>query len=140
MSNISTVWRRPYVLRSYGEQQVVKGHAVNSFTDKIVWLDVQFLSQKEMTLLPEGKRSTAGIKTYGSDVIRTVHDDDGVPADKLFYQGNWWECVASVIRDKTVLAHCRAQFIRVPNTGEEPEPTIQPTEEDEEEHNDYRGT
>lgn len=132
MSNHSTLWRRPYTLRRYSPQTVVDGYAVKSHEDKTVMLDVQFLSQKELQLLPEGKRSEARIKSYGSDVIRTADVKTGTPADRLFYQGDWWECEASVVRDKTVISHCRAQYVRVSEADNEPAPVIETPKEDEE--------
>ena len=54
---------------------------------------------------------------------------EGTPADKLFYDGAWWECEESIYRPHTLLAHCRAQFVMVTESGKEPPPTITTEEE-----------
>lgn len=118
MSNISNLWRRPYTLRRYSPQKYVNGYAVKDYEDITVVLDVQFLTSREMQLLPEGKRSTVHIKSYGNTIIRTADQSTGRPADRLFYQGEWWECESSVVRDKTLLSHCKAQFIKVSESVE----------------------
>lgn len=131
MSNtITRIWRRPYTLRRYKPQIIKNGYATSAHEDITVNLDVQFLSQRELQLLPEGKRSTAHIKSYGDFVVRTADADTGTPADKLYYQGSWWECESSVVRDKTILAHCLAQYVRVSEANNEAPPTKQEENED----------
>lgn len=113
MSNISNLWRRPYTLRCYSPQKYVNGYAVKTYRDITVMLDVQYLSQRELQLLPEGKRNELHLKTFGNFVIRTADVFTGTPADRLLFHGEWYECESSVVRDKTLLSHCMAQFVKV---------------------------
>lgn len=130
-NNITSIWRRPYTLRRYSPQTYVNGYAVKNYEDITVYLDVQFLSSRELQLLPEGKRSTVHIKSYGNTIIRTADSKTGTPADRLYYQGEWWECESSVVRDKTLLSHCKAQFVKA-SEAEEAEITTHDPEDDEE--------
>lgn len=115
---ITSLWRRPYTLRRYEPQKYVDGYAVKGHTDITVKLNVQFLSGKELQLLPEGKRKTQRIKAYGNTVIKTADVENETAADRLYFQGQWWECEESVTWEKTMLAHCKAVFVRVTEVAE----------------------
>lgn len=128
---VSTIWRRPLVRRRYGAQEIVDGYAVKpSHEDTEILVDVQFVSGSDTSVEAEGKRSTARIRTYGDDICLTADVKTGRPADRLWYQGTWWECESVVVRDKTIVCHCRATWVRASEADDEEAPEIE-TEPDE---------
>ena len=124
-----SVWRSPYILRRYSGQTYVKGYSTSTFEDRVIQIDIQELNEKQLQNLPEGKRSSKRLKTFGDFELRTANTAEGTPADKLFYDGAWWECEESIYRPHTLLAHCRSQFVMVTESGKEPQPTITTEEE-----------
>lgn len=107
------MFKKKYTLRHYSPQKVKKGYATSSFTDKVVLLDVQPLTNAELMALPEGDRSVKRIKSFGSFPITTADQAKSTLADKLFYNGEWYECVMSVYWDHTPLSHYRSEFVQV---------------------------
>lgn len=114
------MFRKNYILRRYGEQGREAGYASFSYVDKMVSLNVQPLSTKELEALPEGGRSQQGIKAFGGFPVRTANQTSGTPADRLFYLGKWYECETSSNWDHTPLAHYESQWTAVPECDEEP--------------------
>lgn len=121
MTVLSTLWRRPYTLRSCTGQHLERGYAVRDYEEITVMLDVQFRGGGADPL-PEGRRSGEKLLTIGDHVMRTADALTGRPADLLYYQGEWWECTDSQVRDKTLLSHCAATFSRAAESGEYGEP------------------
>jgi hypothetical protein len=127
----SSVFRSKYPLRRYGEQKYINGYACSGSTDIVVELDVQELNEKQLQNLPEGKRSYRHIKTFGDFKIQTADAQNGTPADRLFYDGRWWECEESIYRPHTILAHCRAQFVMLSESDTIPDvPDMEEIEND----------
>ena len=117
------LFKRPYVVRHYGEQSLVDGYASAPHTDAVTRLDVQPLTPDELMALPEGDRTVKRVKTFGPDRLTSADDYDDIPADRLFYQGLWYECTSSVMWDHTLLSHYRSDFVILPQRDQmEPPP------------------
>lgn len=106
------LWKKPYMLRRYKPQTTVNGYATEGYSDSEIMLDVQPLSSSG-EVLPEGDRGVRKLKTLGRDMLRIANQFDGTKADRLFFNGFWYECKASDWYGNTPLAHCEAQFDRV---------------------------
>lgn len=106
------LWKKPYTLRRYQPQTTVNGYATEGYSDSEVMLDVQPLSSSG-EILAEGDRGIYKLKTFGRDMLRIANQFDGTRADRLFFNGCWYECKASDWYGNTSLAHCEAQFDRV---------------------------
>lgn len=113
------IFRRSFVIRRFGEESIVDGYGVASFTDEVTSLNVQPLSKDELQALPEGERRVKRMKAFGDLVFTTADQSTGRRGDWLFYQGSmdpeghWYECVSSLGWDHTMLRHCRSEFVQV---------------------------
>lgn len=107
------LFKKEYVLRKFGEQKIVNGYSLSPYTDHITKLNIQPLSADELMALPEGDRAVKRIKGIGKADIHTVNDYKGIPADRVFYKGCWYECEGSDIRDNTKIGQTSATFVIV---------------------------
>ena len=108
------LWRKPYTLRRFQKKKIKRGYATSGYSDIQVELDVQPFSAKELEVLPEGERSMKHIKTFGDHPIQTADQKAGVKADRLFYEGRWYECTSSEPWTATPLGHYSSKFTEVP--------------------------
>ena len=107
------IFKKKYTLRKFSEQKTVKGFAVKaSYTDQTVLLNVQPMVAKEMETLPQGDRASKGIKSYGDFKVQTADVERGLRADRLFYAGEWYECVSSSFFEHTPLSHWKSLNVR----------------------------
>lgn len=107
------IFRKPYTLRSFGEQTNVDGYLYSPYEDAKVMLNVQPLTSNELEALPEGDRKVTRIKAFGAFPIKTADQATGTIADRLLYHGRWFECESSFQWDHTLLAHYESQFVAV---------------------------
>lgn len=106
------IWKKKYTLRRYNPQKSRKGYFTRNYTDTTVMLNVQPVSdQTEVTT--EGKRCPKMIKSYGTFPIRTEDVKRGIQADRLFFNGAWYQCESSVFWEHTPLSHYRSEFALV---------------------------
>ncbi len=106
------IWKLKYTLRRYNPQKRKKGYTTRSHTDTTVYLNVQPIDGKtEVTA--EGKRCPKHIKSFGTFPIRTENVKLGIQADRLFYDGAWYQCTQSVYWEHTPLAHYESEFALV---------------------------
>ena len=93
------IFRRAFVVRRFGEENIVDGYGVSGYKDFITSLNVQPLSKDELQALPEGENTVKRMKAFGDLVFHTADRSAGRRADWLFYQGrmdpegHWYECV-----------------------------------------------
>ena len=110
------LFKKPYTVRKYGEQTVVKGYASAPIQeDVILRLDVQQLSPDDLLSLPEGERTVKRIKSYGGGKLTAADETTGVRGDMLFYRDQWYECVSSFLRENTLLRFYTSQFVLIPH-------------------------
>ncbi len=118
------IWKKYYPLRMYDRQQVLKGYAVKpSFTDKLVYLDIQ-PTGNNMQNLAEGDRTVMSIRAYGEFPIQTADARQYYVADRLFYDGEWYECTSATYYEHTPIRHWVYDFTRLPESANEPPPTV----------------
>ena len=75
-------------------------------------LDVQTVTANAV-LTKEGKRSTKGIKAFGAFPIKAADTKTGVQGDRLFFEGEWYECTSCIHKEHTPLTHYMSQFTLV---------------------------
>ena len=107
------IWRKNYTLRRYGQQQFVNGYPVAAYTEMTVLLDVQ-PDMNAATIDIDGKRRVQRLTSYGDAEIITANVEAGQRADRLFFNGSWYECESSMWYEHTPIAHYTATWIRVP--------------------------
>lgn len=111
------IFKRDYTLRTFSRQTTKKGYAVlAAYKDVQVSLNVQPMVSTELKSLSEGDRATKGIKSYGDFPVITADVINGIRADRLFYAGEWYECVSSSYFEHTPLGHWKSLYVRVSET------------------------
>lgn len=114
-----TIFRREFVVRRFGKEEIVDGYGTAPYKDTVEVLNVQPLSADELQALPEGERKTKRMKAFSDFLFNTADQSTGCRGDWLFYRGNmdpvghWYECVSSLGWDHTMLSHCRSEFVQV---------------------------
>ena len=116
------LFKKPYTVRHYGANTVENGYTHSPYTDTVMKLDVQPLSSDELLALPDGDRTVKRVKSFGGGKLRSADEFEGIPGDRLFYLGRWWECTSSVMWDHTILAHYRSDFVILPQREQMPDP------------------
>lgn len=128
------IFKLKYTLRTFSRQKTKRGYAVRaSFKDKIVSLDVQPTVAVDLRSLPEGKRAGKSIKSYGDFPVQTADVKQGYRADRLFYDGEWYECVSSSYFEHTPLRHWKSLYTLV---SEADNTEVAPTETEDDEDDD----
>jgi len=103
-----------YCLRRFNEQKILNGLAVTaSYEDITVELDVQPTVATDLKNLPEGDRSGKSIKSFGDFAIKTANQSTKTRADRLYYNGEWYECVSSSYFEHTPLRHYESLYVKV---------------------------
>lgn len=122
------IFKKKYTLRTYSRQVTKKGYAVlASYRDRTVMLDVQPTVAIDLKNLPEGDRAGKSIKSYGDFPVQTADVQQGYRADRLFYAGEWYECVSSSYYEHTPLCHWKSLYVKV---SEADDSDGEPSEED----------
>ena len=85
------IFKKPYTLRRFEKTQPVKGYSRARYSDSTVKLNVQPLSMSELVTLPDGIRRSKNIKAIGQVQIKTADDRAGILADRIYYNGEWYE-------------------------------------------------
>ncbi len=108
------LFKRSYTVRRYGKQTIKNGYAASPWDDITVMLNIQPLTSNELRTLPEGERTVKRIKAFGPDHLTSADEFAGTLGDRLFYNGQWYECKSSVMWDHTPLSHYRSEFVILP--------------------------
>lgn len=59
------IFRRAFVVRRFGGENIVDGYGVSGYKDFIASLNVQPLSKDELQALPEGENTVKRMKAFG---------------------------------------------------------------------------
>jgi hypothetical protein len=125
------IFRKPYIVRRFGTQQIVNGYAVpNGYTDRAVKINVQPLSKNDLLALPEGKRTVKRIKSYGANAFISADEQTKTNGDLLYYDNEWYECKTCVHWLHTPLAHYEAEFVVLDDRSKQLPPNIGDTDDD----------
>lgn len=116
------LWKKPYTVRHYEPQTIENGYTAAPYTDTLMKLDVQPLTPDDLMALPEGDRTVKRVKTFGGAKLTSADEFEGIPGDRLFYNGRWFECTSSVMWDHTILRHYRSDFVIIPQRDQMPDP------------------
>jgi len=108
------LFKKPYTVRKHEAQTIIDGYPSASYADVTVLLNVQPFTPDEMQAVPEGDRTVKRVKSYGPFRLISADEYGGIPGDRLFYRGLWYECKSSVQWDHTILRHFRSDFVALP--------------------------
>ena len=117
------IFRKPYIVRKFGEQTVVNGYASSTYMDKTMRLNIQPQAPDSFEGREEGDTTLKRLKSWGANKLTSADEYEGIPGDLLFYQGIWYECLSSVMWDHTLLSHYQSDFVNLP-ADEQPPPPV----------------
>ena len=103
-------FKKPYHIRRYLQPQNVKGYISIPYTEKTLPMDVQTLEDDVITT-PDGSRSVQRLKVFCDQEILVEGQEAQQKADRLWYQGKWFECRSSRLSENTPLRHWTATFV-----------------------------
>ncbi len=132
------VFKKPYTLRRFEKTRLEKGYSRARYSDSTVELNVQPLSMSESVTLPDGIRRSKNIKAIGKVQIKTADDKVGILADRIYYHGEWYECMGADIWGNTPIGQTEAIFGLVPNV-ERGDILLSPATEEEKEEDSGAG-
>lgn len=115
------MFRSEYIIRRY---EKADGEGYRLFRDNPIRLSIQSLNTRELEALPEGERSARRVKSFSSSEIRTVNQREEIPADRLYYQGEWYECEQASRWAHTPLAHWEGQWVVLPEGEQQEAPEV----------------
>lgn len=108
------LFNRKYWVRRFGTTKFVRGYAANGYEDRQVSLHIHPAGENAVSANPEGERRAKRLEGHGTDVLMTSSEATGAKGDLLWYDGEWYECVAATSYDHTVLCHINYQFTLLP--------------------------
>ena len=118
------LFKKPYVIRHYERQTIdSEGYASAPYADSMEMLNVQPLTPDDLMALPEGDRTVKRVKALGKGRLISADEFNGIPGDRLYYQGQWYECKSSVMWDHTIVSHYRSDFAIIPQHEQEDPPS-----------------
>ena len=120
------LFRKPYVIQKHGEQTVIDGYASAEYVDSITRLNVQPQAPDDYQGNPEGEKTVKHLKAWGADKLTSADEYNGIPGDRLYYHGVWYECKSSVMWDHTILAHYQSDFVALPAEKQPKPPEVIP--------------
>lgn len=112
------IFRKPYTIRHYGNQVIRNGYPTQGYIEETAYLDIQ-PSSDTMSGPEAGFDTVMRITVYGDYPFTPANQDEGVKADRVFWQGHWFECTSSMYWDGTPLHHWISTFSIVPDGGED---------------------
>lgn len=84
-----TIFRREFVVRRFGEEEIIEGYGTASYKDTVEVLNVQPLSADELQALPEGERKTKRMKAFSDFVFNTADQSTGRRGTGFFIAATW---------------------------------------------------
>lgn len=105
-------FKKPYTLRRFSPPKYVKGYSTIPYNDRTVLMDVQTLSDDIITT-PDGSRAVKRLKVFCDSEILVEDTDKGQKADRIYFQGKWFDCRSSRLSDNTILRHYTATFVEI---------------------------
>lgn len=113
------IWKKKRIVRRFDASKMINGHQTSGFTDSVAVIDVQTTSSTGKTDT-DGDEHVQRLKAFGDYQMRVADIDNGVKADLLWFQGRWFECIASRLSENTFLKHWTSEFVECLNQPEKP--------------------
>ncbi len=103
-------FKKLHQLRRYSRPQIIQGYASTPYEDNMLPMDVQTLKNEVITT-PDGSKSVQRLKVFCDSEIVVEDVICQQKADRLWFQGKWFECQSSILSDNTPLRHWTATFV-----------------------------
>ena len=112
--------KKNYTLRRYSEPKYVKGYSSIPYEDKTLPMDIQ-TSENIVETAQEGRRSIQQLKVFCDYEILVENEHTHQKADRIWFQGKWFECRSSRLSENTPLRHWTSTFVQCLDYEEEPD-------------------
>lgn len=103
-------FKKPYTLRRYSRPVYTGGYSSIPYEDLTLLVDVQTLENTVITT-PDGSRSVQELKAFCDSEILVESEARQQKADRLYFQGKWFECRSCRLSENTPLRHYTATFV-----------------------------
>ncbi len=103
-------FKRPRVIRRYSRPSNIQGYMVIPYEDITLFMDVQTLENTARTKA-DGTDAVQRLKAFCDDEILTENEHTQQKADRLWFQGKWFDCQSSRLSENTPLRHWTATFV-----------------------------
>lgn len=107
-------FKRPHTLRRYSSPVYERGYSTIPYEDIVLPMDVQTMEDVSVTT-PDGTKSVQQLKVFCDYEILVENDNIKQKADRLWFQGKWFDCISSRLSENTPLRHYTATFIQCLN-------------------------
>lgn len=122
------MWRKPYTVRRFEPSEPQGGYLVpGSYADMTIKMDVQ-VGKCETVTDEDGDHSLRKLEVFSDEEIRAV--DEQTMADRLWYQGKWYECRSAILLENTILSHYECEFIQCLHQEKPPVEKKEPLDEE----------
>ena len=111
--------KRMHTVRRFSEPVLVKGYYSTPYEDLTLHMDVQTLEDMVVTA-PDGAKSVQKLKAFSDSEILVESEAGRQKADRLWFQGKWFECRSCRLSDNTPLRHYTATFTECLDQDQEP--------------------
>lgn len=111
--------KKSRTIRRYSGPVYERGYSSIPYEDLTLPMDVQTMEDATVTT-PDGTQSVQRLKVFCDREILVENAERQQKADRLWFQGKWFDCQSSRLSDNTPLRHYTATFIQCLN--QEPGP------------------
>lgn len=112
-------FKKPRTIRRYSEPKNVKGYISIPYTEITLPMDIQTLENVDITT-QDGTTSVQKLKAFCDEPILTESANNQQKADRVWFQGKWFDCTSCRLSENTPLKHYTATFIECLNQENPP--------------------
>ena len=102
-------------IRPPGKQRNVQAYMAPALQDFGASLHIHPTGSHQMPALPVAPRKLKRIHGHGTEPLLVADEKENRKGDMLWYRGDWYECVSSMLYDHTILNHYNYQFVLAPH-------------------------
>lgn len=102
--------KRSYKIRRYSQPVYIKGYSSIPYEDLTFPMDIQTLEDIVKTTA-DGSKSVQQLKIFCDFEILLENQAKQQKADRLWFQGKWFECQSCRLSENTPLRHYTATFV-----------------------------
>ncbi len=104
-------FKRPYIVRRYLQPKNVRGYISIPYTDMTLPMDIQTMEDAVITA-EDGARSVQQLKVFCDNELLVEDKEKQQKADRVWFQGKWFDCQSSRLSENTPLRHWTATFVQ----------------------------
>lgn len=103
-------FKRPYTIRRYSSPVNTRGYISIPYRELMLPMDIQTTEDAVVTT-EDGAMSVQQLKVFCDSELLVEDKEKQQKADRVWYQGKWFDCRSSRLSGNTLLRHYTATFI-----------------------------